>query len=915
MEENNNTESPAEPSSRRDGNIDFGRYATEQLKELRDSLDPAVSPLNHAALLAELERRAASGLKVTHWTGRFTRWSGLVGWVSAMVRFAPVYGEGILEVHADHLILHGRQRTWLGFAVERALRVPLQRIRNTIATARGLRFEIRRRGWIAGKVEFLLDEPSDRDAIIRVLPQTRTSRFARYGESLVAFEEQLHARCPVPWLTPLLVLLNIAVFCGMWVQAGNLAGAVEAPLALHAANAGPLTLEGQWWRLLSALFVHANLVHLLLNMWALWNIGRLSERLYGRWVFLALYLGCGSVASLSSLLWDPARTSVGASGAIFAVFGAFLAYLLRHRREIPRGVFRSHWIPTLLFVGFNLFSGVVQPGIDNAAHFGGLLCGLALGLLLARAPGAQSDAGIRLRWIPALGLYLSCVVGVLFYVFSSRGPVPVAQQFVAGNAWYISGEARSNAAWSQIASAAAAGSITDEDLGARTKRDVLPFWVDAASRLEAATSTLSSEQKRYVQTVARFARLRKEWAEAVVGATSGRDQTQRELARDKDAELPPVLAQLERLATRSNAARMTGGLVNLPLVQKLRNRLTSKSGECVTSPQGYDIEVNKDDLSTDSPAMKVRIACQAQKYFLTGDFKALDAMIANAAAHTGDLPAGSSTLDGISGGLSDLLKWGKGTVEQFQRQLAIWRRAVPQSHYPALMEVELYQAWAWSARGHGYTTQVTPQAWRLFGFRNEMAQAALDDIPEQGQHDPVWCNTAMSLQHDRSDTHEGVERIFRACISQFPQYATLYRNMLRSLMPRWFGSVEKVTEFIETAAAAQPAGNRDAMYALLYWMYANLERDDVNIFYESGADWVRMYLGFEELKKRYPQSDLVLNANARFACLAQDEANYRYLHEAMFGRRSATAWTRKTTRADCDAALWANRKPSAASRQ
>lgn len=214
-------------------------------------------------------------------------------------------------------------------------------------------------------------------------------------------------------------------------------------------------------------------------------------------------------------MWDPERISIGASGAIFAVFGAFLACLLRQRTVIPRGIFRAHWIPTLLFLGFNLLNGAMAPGVDNAAHVGGLLFGFAMGLLLASSSDTRTGSGLRLLWAEAITLVVVGTGDALGFALWTRGPIPVGQQFVARHAWYVSGESRSTAAWQQLAAASSAGTISDEDLGRRLDNLVRPFWQEAAPKLEAEPPQLVGEERRYVGAIARFARLRLEWADAV----------------------------------------------------------------------------------------------------------------------------------------------------------------------------------------------------------------------------------------------------------------------------------------------------------------------------------------------------------------------------------------------------------------
>ncbi len=97
------------------------------------------------------------------------------------------------------------------------------------------------------------------------------------------------------------------------------------------ANWGPLTTAGEWWRILTACFLHFGIVHLLCNMYALLLAGLLAERLFGNWFYLAIYIGTGLASSLTSLWWHPELICAGASGAIFGVYGALLGYLVNQR--------------------------------------------------------------------------------------------------------------------------------------------------------------------------------------------------------------------------------------------------------------------------------------------------------------------------------------------------------------------------------------------------------------------------------------------------------------------------------------------------------------------------------------------------------------------------------------------------------
>src|SRR5690606_16266500 len=142
----------------------------------------------------------------------------------------------------------------------------------------------------------------------------------------------------------------------------------------------PLTTDGQWWRLLTSTFLHGGLMHILANMYGLLFVGIFLEPLLDKKKYMLVYLTTGILASVASIWWYDATVSVGASGAIFGLYGFFLACLLL--KVFPPDFGKAFLTSTLVFVGFNLLMGFTG-GIDNAAHIGGLVCGFILGLIMS----------------------------------------------------------------------------------------------------------------------------------------------------------------------------------------------------------------------------------------------------------------------------------------------------------------------------------------------------------------------------------------------------------------------------------------------------------------------------------------------------------------------------------------------------
>lgn len=182
------------------------------------------------------------------------------------------------------------------------------------------------------------------------------------------------------YITPLLIDLNILMFILMVFSGLGFMSFSSEALISWGANFKPLTTDGEWWRLVTSTFLHGGIMHLFANMYGLLFVGIFLEPRIGKVKFAVIYIITGILASVSSLWWHDSTVSVGASGAIFGLYGLFLALMLT--KVYPKEFNRALLFGTLIFVGFNLVMGLAG-GIDNAAHIGGLVSGFVIGLFIS----------------------------------------------------------------------------------------------------------------------------------------------------------------------------------------------------------------------------------------------------------------------------------------------------------------------------------------------------------------------------------------------------------------------------------------------------------------------------------------------------------------------------------------------------
>ena len=227
----------------------------------------------------------------------------------------------------------------------------------------------------------------DRDA--KVCPLCGEAIGARRARGGASTPGKIMGVIPIPTTaTSVMVVACLALYAISWymtqnTEAAQLYGApamggIDARVLLRLGAKAPYILPpyNQWWRLVTAIFLHAGLLHIGMNMWCLVDLGPEVESLFNTTKFIVLYLATGVAGYVLSLWWSPGGLSIGASGAIMGLIGILIGASFHHG-HLGKEYRSQLWRWVIYIAIFGLFFAV-----DNAAHFGGLIAGLALGYLV-----------------------------------------------------------------------------------------------------------------------------------------------------------------------------------------------------------------------------------------------------------------------------------------------------------------------------------------------------------------------------------------------------------------------------------------------------------------------------------------------------------------------------------------------------
>jgi rhomboid protease GluP len=372
------------------------------------------------------------------------------------------------------------------------------------------------------------------------MAESQSPEVTEFAEAL----RRLPARTPITYA---LVAANVLVFAAMAIAG---AGVLESNPLVHVrwgSNLVPVTVDGEWWRLGTAMFLHFGLIHLFVNMWVLYVNGQLVERMFGSARYLLLYLFAGLMGSLASTAWHPATNSAGASGAIFGVIGGMMAFFASKKSRVPREVLKAQARSIGVFAVYNIAFGLAYPGIDNAAHLGGAAGGFLIGLVLARPLTPESRAESRPLFVAGVAVAAAFVVyASADLVLALRARMPPEDRYAAAALWFEYQEEQTLERFHALVSAAGEGEAAETGLAARIEAEILPVYTEASRRLAWDPGAGMGRDSRRTR-VARYVNLRRDGIATYVHGLRSHDRAEQDAAvalmREADALAQSINAQ------------------------------------------------------------------------------------------------------------------------------------------------------------------------------------------------------------------------------------------------------------------------------------------------------------------------------------------------------------------------------------
>ncbi|MBB6242407.1 rhomboid family intramembrane serine protease [Rhodanobacter sp. MP1X3] len=453
-----------------------------------------------------------------------------------------------MQIGETDFQIYGKRRRPFWFGLQEKHCFPLDALFNVARDGNSFHIMVRSDREKKQFIKFSTNSRLDAGEIENLLPSEQTPEFAKARLEESDFHQRLDRLSPRAPVTLIIIAINLIVFAAMCIGGVGVFDADSNLVMKWGSNYGPMTMGGQWWRLFTSMFVHFGIIHIALNMFVLFQNGRMIERLFGSFRFILLYVFAGLAGSMVSLLWNPEVNSAGASGAIFGLIGGLLVFVLNPRNRVPKAVVQEHRNSTLLFVGYNLFYGFAHTGIDNGAHIGGLVAGLAMGFLLARPLDLESRAKSDVNRVLMATGSGALALGLMMWPLknpsaTTEGDLQFRSALTAVGPQNVIAINATN----RLNDKARAGAISTKEFAAELETDVVPKWELPYNEIAAAKLGPQDSNYPLQQAMLRYLGGRRNSLRLVAEAIDKNDDRLMQQAEEETKDAAAALADIQTI--------------------------------------------------------------------------------------------------------------------------------------------------------------------------------------------------------------------------------------------------------------------------------------------------------------------------------------------------------------------------------
>lgn len=404
---------------------------------------------------------------------------------------------GKIFIQGSVVNIHGKQYRSLLPNIPKEYSVAYQDIYNAHAKGNKVFFHIHpNQSAKAIQVGFLVKNATLANEIITLLPTQQTRAFHEEQIEHHHFEMRLNSVTTYPFVHLSLICINIIVYLLMMQNGRDLFLINPDTTISWGSSVGLLVLEGEWTRLFTAMFIHFDLHHIFANMLVLFYAGRMAERAYGNLSFLWIYIFSGVCGSLLSLAWNPLVNSAGASGAVFGVLGALSVFMLNPKNLIPKDTIFLYGSCTVGFTAYCLYSGWSNIKIDQAAHIGGLLTGIIMGIILTNTIHFKKRVKPFINRILLCSIVSFLIAGTLIYfAFHPNKNVLEEKSFIQAIKKFEVDEKKAVNDINLLYKKIQRKEINDTQVINELENKITPQWEDLYYTL--VTPQLQTQSKRY----------------------------------------------------------------------------------------------------------------------------------------------------------------------------------------------------------------------------------------------------------------------------------------------------------------------------------------------------------------------------------------------------------------------------------